>query len=127
MRHRLGVDLVEVERIRGAASRCPGFLERVFTPLERSYCDRHRDPARHYAARFAAKEAAFKALRVAAEPLRFLEYEVDMEEGRPLLRLHGRALEDARAMGVRELELSISHERGCAVAVVLVGCEGAEG
>jgi holo-[acyl-carrier protein] synthase len=124
-KHRVGIDLVEVERIRGLASRHPGFLDRVFTPRERDYCDRHADPACHYAARFAAKEAAFKALRGEGRALRFLDYEVEMEGGRPRLLLHGKAREEARLLGVSDLDLSLSHERGCAVAVVLVEWEGA--
>ena len=124
--HRIGVDLVEVERLRKAVARHPSLLERVFTPGERSYCEGRADPMPHYAARFAAKEAAFKALQGSASALNFLDYEVQMEGGRPCLVLWGGALEEARAQGVRSVDLSISHERGCAVAVVLVECEGAD-
>ncbi len=120
--HRIGVDLVEVERLRRAVERHPSLLERVFTPAERSYCEGRADPLPHYAARFAAKEAAFKALRGPARAFRFLDYEVLVEEGRPRLHLRGRALKEARALGVSSVDLSISHERGCAVAVVLVEC-----
>lgn len=124
--HRIGVDLVEVERLRKAVARHPSLLERVFTPGERSYCEGRADPIPHYAARFAAKEAAFKALSNPAHALSFLDYEVQVEGGRPRLILRGGALKEARALGVRSVDLSISHEKGCAVAVVLVECERAE-
>ena len=58
---RVGVDLIEIGRIRKALAR-PGFRERVFTEAERAYCDSRPNPAQHYAGRFAAKEAIGKAL-----------------------------------------------------------------
>lgn len=124
--HRIGVDLVEVERLRRAVARRPSLLERIFTPGERSYCEGRADPIPHYAARFAAKEAAFKALGGSGRALRFLDYEVRVEEGRPRLVLRGGTLEEALASGFRSVDLSISHERGCAVAVVLVEYERAD-
>lgn len=124
--HRIGVDIVEVERIRGIMERYPEFARRVFTPGEMDYCDRFSDPARHYAARFAAKEAAFKAFDGRLRALRFLDYEVGMEEGRPCLSISGGTREELRGMGMGEISLSMSHERDCAVAAVFVSCEGGE-
>ena len=58
----VGVDLIEIERIRRALERYPDFRERCFTEAERAYCDSRPNPAQHYAARFAGKEAVGKAL-----------------------------------------------------------------
>ena len=120
--HRIGVDIVEVKRIRGIMERYPEFVRRVFTPSEIGYCDRFSDSARHYAARFAAKEAAFKALFDRARVLRFLDYEVDMENGRPSLRISGGTEEQLRGLDIEDISLSLSHERECAVAMVLISC-----
>lgn len=124
--HRIGVDIVEVERIRGIMRRHPEFARRVFTPGEREYCEGFSDPARHYAARFAAKEAAFKALGGGLKALRFLDYEVVMEGGRPCLSISGGTREELRGYEPEEISLSMSHERGHAVAAVLVSTGGGE-
>ncbi len=124
--HRIGVDIVEVERIRGIMRRHPEFAQRVFTPGERDYCERFSDPARHYAARFAAKEAAFKALGGGLKALRFLDYEVSMEDGRPCLSISGGTREELRGLKPGEISLSLAHEKECAVATVLVSREGGE-
>ncbi len=120
--HRIGVDIVEVKRIRGIMERHPEFVRRVFTPSEIAYCDRFSDSARHYAARFAAKEAAFKALSDRARVLHFLDYEVDMKGGRPSLRISGGTEEQLRGLDIGDISLSLSHERECAVAMVLISC-----
>ncbi len=125
--HRIGVDIVEVERIRGIMRRHPGFKRRVFTPREREYCERFPDPARHYAARFAAKEAAFKALGGGLGALRFLDYEVVVGESGPRLEICGGTLEELRGREPGEISLSMSHEKGHAVAAVLVSQGGGEG
>lgn len=122
--HRVGVDIVNVARIRGIMERHPEFARRVFTPAEIVYCERFSDPARHFAARFAAKEAAFKALSGRTRALRFLDYEVDATGGRPELRITGGTGEEVSGLGIGEISLSLSHERECAVAVVMVCCEG---
>ena len=120
--HRLGVDIVEVERIRGIMERYPEFARRVFTPGEMGYCDRFPDPARHYAARFAAKEAAFKALDGRSRALRFLDYEVKMDGGRPYLSICGGTEVELRGLEIGDISLSLAHERQCAVATVLISC-----
>lgn len=114
----IGIDIVEIERIRRALLRWPGFAARLFTPGERTYCERRADTAPHYAARFAAKEAAAKAL---GRPLRWHDVEVTSDErGQPRLILSGRA---AALAGISEggrLLVSLSHSRQHAVACVLL-------
>jgi len=111
----IGIDLVEIDRLERALERYPRLAERLFTEAERSYAAKHRRPARPLAARFAAKEAAIKALGMRAAVLR----EIEVVAGKPpTLALSGRALEAARSQAV-DLAVSLSHERGHAVAVVL--------
>ncbi len=123
----LGIDIIETRRIREALTRWPDMKARLFTARERQYCDQKADPAPHYAARFAAKEATAKAV---GRWLRWQEVEVvSGERNRPFLRLHG---ESARTAGLPEgaqLLLSLSHSREYAVAVVarVTGETAAEG
>ncbi len=114
----VGIDLVEIERIEQTASRFGDrFLERVFTPGERAYCDGR---ATALAARWAAKEAAAKALGTGIGDVGWREVEVVTEAGgRPVLRLYGRAAEIAAAQGLAELAVSLSHTRTHAVACVV--------
>ena len=118
----LGLDLVDVARVArildGPAGRAQRFLARVFTPAERAFCDAVVDRPTRYAARFAAKEAALKALGAPAG-LRLLEIEVRRDEGAPQLALSGRAAEAAQRLGVARLHLSITHDGGVAAAVVV--------
>jgi holo-[acyl-carrier protein] synthase len=117
-----GLDLCEVARVRRMVARWGDrFLERVFTPGEIAYARRHLDPAEPLAARFAAKEAALKALGSGLSlGVRWREVEVRREEGgRPTLALSGRAAALGRARGVARLHLSLTHEAGLALAQVL--------
>lgn len=77
-----GVDIVEIERFRKAIDRSRDrFITRIFTPAEQQYCSSHRDPVPHYAVRFAAKEAAFKALGTGwAKGVTWLDVEVRREK-----------------------------------------------
>ncbi len=121
----LGIDVVEVARIRrlvgegadpGTARR---FLERCFTEGERRFCDARHDRATPYAARFAAKEAASKALGAPAG-IHWTDVEVEREEGAPRLRLSGVAASVARERGVTRVHLSLTHDGGVAAAVVVL-------
>ena len=113
----IGVDLIEIERVERALERRPALRERIFNPGELEFADRRRRPGRHLAARFAAKEAALKALGLGG--LRLREVEVTGGGDRPPgLLLHGSAADRARRLGV-ELELSLSHSRELAVAAVI--------
>lgn len=121
----IGLDLVEVSRIRALLERSGDrFKERVFTPDEIDYCDSCADAAIHYAARFAAKEAAAKALGTGfSEGINWRDIEVQRnEKGAPSLSLHGQAAQIAGKLGVKQTFLSLSHTDTTAGAnVSLVG------
>lgn len=118
----IGLDITEISRVREVLARTPRFRERVFTERERAYCEaRGANGAQHYAARFAAKEAGFKALGTGwSGGLSWQHLEVVNEEnGRPLLILHGRARELFDALGATHAHLSLSHTSQHAVAQVI--------
>lgn len=118
-----GIDLVETERIRRTLARFGRrFLERVFTEGEISYAGRKHDPAERYAARFAAKEAAMKAIGTGWRGgVRWRDFEVaNRSSGKPELIFHGRAARIAAALGVRRCTLSLTHTKGQALAVVIL-------
>ncbi len=108
--------------MREVLARTPRFRERVFTVEERAYCD-SRGPnfVQHYAARFAAKEAAFKALRTGwRDGLAWHHVEVVSDElGAPLLQLSGHARDLFDGLGATHAHLSLSHTVEHAVAQVL--------
>lgn len=106
----IGIDLVEVKRIRELAEKFKErFLKRVFSENELSYCFSHRDPFPHLAARFAAKEALVKA--TGSPDLVFREISVESQGGEPLIKIRGERRE--------EFLVSLSHTREHAVAIVL--------
>jgi holo-[acyl-carrier protein] synthase len=113
----VGLDLIEIERLERALERHPGLAERIFLPDELRFAAGHRRPARHLAARFAAKEAALKALELGGLGLRDVEV-AGGGGGAPQLRLHGRAAEEAERRGV-SLALSLTHSRELAAAAVV--------
>lgn len=113
----LGVDIVEIDRMKRALERHPQMRERLFSATERAYCDRRNKPEIHYAMRFAAKEAVLKALGTGFRGMRFRDVEVMRDEnGRPVPTLHGRAKQVAEERGVIELHLSLSFTHSTAVA-----------
>ena len=119
----LGTDLIEIERIQASMDRFgERFLERIFTAGEIAYCMRKKNAAESFAARFAAKEAGAKALGTGiSRGVSWKEFEVKREaSGKPTLSLSGRAAELAGMMGIRRVELSLTHSRELAMAVVLV-------
>jgi holo-[acyl-carrier protein] synthase len=112
----IGIDLIEVERIEGALERRPRLADRLFTPAELSYAAARARPGRHLAARFAAKEAALKALGLGG--MRMGQVEVTGGgDGPPALRLTGDAAAVAEREGV-SLAVSITHSRELAAAAV---------
>ena len=122
-----GVDIVEIERIRGMAGGLKDrFVRRVFTEEEQRFCGERRDPAPHLAARFAAKEAALKALGTGwARGVSWLDCEVRRKDGEaPVLVLRGEAEKRAAALGARRVHLSLTHSGSYAVAVVILEGEG---
>ena len=102
----VGVDLLEVERLRAALERTPSIRDRLFTAAEQAVCG---DRVDRLAARFAAKEAVAKALGTGIRGFAFLDVEVVTDElGAPSVRLHGAAVEVAAARGVDRWHLSLS-------------------
>ncbi len=118
----LGTDLMETRRLQESIDRFgERFLERIFTAGEIAYCRRKKNAAESFAARFAAKEAGAKALGTGiSRGVSWKEFEVKREvSGQPTLHLSGRAAELAGAMGVRRVQLSLTHSRELAMAVVV--------
>lgn len=120
-----GIDLVAIDRIgRMAEEHGPRFLERVFTDLERHSAAQRKKSEEHLAGRFAVKEAVLKALGTGwGRGVAWTDVEtVNSETGAPEVRLHARASELARAMGIQHWLVSISHteERGIGFAVASV-------
>ena len=116
---RVGVDLIEIERVRRALERHgDGFHERCFTPGERAYCDSKPNPPQHYAARFAGKEAVGKAL---GSGVRFTWREIEIA-GRPKpgVKLTGSTKAWAERVGAGRIELSMTHSRELAQAVCVI-------
>jgi len=119
----MGLDLVDTGRFEAAVRRRPALLKRVFTPGERSACERKADAICSYAARFAAKEAAMKALGTGwGQGVGWQSVEVvgGAWRGAPGLVLHGRALEHLHAMGGVRALVSLTHEKTMAAAVVIL-------
>jgi holo-[acyl-carrier protein] synthase len=115
---RVGVDLIEIQRIERALARHPGFRERCFTEAERAYCDSKPNPPQHYAARFAGKEAVGKAL---GSGVRFTWREIEIA-GRPKpgVKLTGWTKAWAERVGAGRIELSMTHSRELAQAVCVI-------
>lgn len=103
----VGVDIVEISRVRDLARRNPRFLKRVFSSAEIAYCKAKKNPWPHFAVRFAAKEAVYKTLGKADIPLTAISVSRDVD-GRPTVTISGKP--------ARKLKLSLSHGRDHAVA-----------
>ncbi len=119
----IGVDVVQVERMKEALARFRERMERrLFTEGELAYCRSFSDPLPHLAARFAAKEAASKALGTGmSQGIGWREFEVIQPGGRqPRLELHGRAREIFEALGCTAAHLSLTHDGGVAIATVVL-------
>jgi phosphopantetheine--protein transferase-like protein len=116
----VGIDVVDVDRLRRTLARTPSLVDRLFTPAERAYASRLRDPTERFAARFAAKEAVMKALGVGLGAFAFHDVEVQRAtSGAPSLVLRGSADALAADQGVREWKVSLSHTAHVAEAVVI--------
>ncbi len=118
----IGLDVVEVAKVRELLTGQETFEERVFTPGERSDCAGRADKAEALAARFAAKEACFKALGTGwSQGVSFLQVEVQRgDAGAPRLALSGQAAERARGRGVTHLHVTLTHSAGVAAAAVIL-------
>ena len=119
-----GIDLVKVERMEQWIGRTSGkaFLDRVFSAEEQAYCGSKRMKFEHYAARFAAKEAVLKALKVRPQKnQRFSGIEVRREAtGKPFIALSAKIRKQLRIPAQAQIELSVAHEREYAIATVVI-------
>jgi holo-[acyl-carrier protein] synthase len=120
----IGVDLFSVTRIEDEVDKKEkGLRDQIFTPEEIAYCEAKRYPGQHYAARFAAKEAVFKALGEAGmsgQHWREVEVHGDPHTGRSRVALHGEVKKAADALGAEHVFVSLSHTRDWAVASVVL-------
>ena len=124
MEYAVGIDVIEIERVRKVLARHPErFLRRVFTPEEVASC-RGRVP--ELAARFAAKEAVMKALGTGARGLAWREIEVlPNRRGKPLVYLHGLAKARGETIGLRGIDISLTHSHELAIAAVVGAADDA--
>jgi holo-[acyl-carrier protein] synthase len=118
----MGVDLAEVDRIQAAIERHgQPFLRRIYTEKERAYCEKFKNKYERYAGRFAAKEAAMKALGTGwRRGVKWVDFEVVRESsGRPTVALWGEAQKIAEQLGVKKISMSITHTAAQALAQVI--------
>jgi holo-[acyl-carrier protein] synthase len=118
-----GIDIVEVPRVAQSIERFgERFLNRVFTAAEIRYCQPKANRVERFAARFAAKEAAMKAIGTGMRGgVSWQDFEVGREPGgRPTMVFHGKAAQVAQALGVRRTHVSVSHTEGHAIAYVIL-------
>ncbi len=116
----IGVDAVDVARMREVLSRTPSFRVRTFTDEERAYCEKMNDPTERFAVRFAAKEAVMKAMGLGLGSFGFYDCEtVVAESGAPSLVLRGPALEHATARGITDWHVTLTHTAMTAIAMVV--------
>lgn len=118
-----GIDIAEVARISAALERFEErFLRRIFTPSEIAYCRAKKNCAERLAARFAAKEAAMKAIGTGLRHgVSWQDFEIGHEAGgRPSLTLSGKAADFARKLGTRRISISLSHTQETAIAQVIL-------
>ena len=109
----IGIDIIEVERVKKLAEKNPRFLERIFTDREISYCSEKRNKYQHFAARFAAKEAFFKAI---GRRISWREIElINLPSGKPQLEINSK-----ETISFEVAHVSISHLAEYAVATVIL-------
>lgn len=121
----IGIDAVDVARMREVLRRTPSFRERTFTDGERTYAEKQHDPTERFAVRFAAKEAVMKAMGLGLGAFGFHDCEVTVaESGQPSLVLRGPALQHARSRGIDRWHVTLTHTEISAVAMVLAEATG---
>ena len=114
-----GLDIIEVDRIKNSIKKySPKFEQRVFTSSEISYCKSQGDPAKHFAARFAVKEAVSKCLgKGITGDLGFQDMEItNKDTGQPVLKMIGKGKELFQKLKLKSIHISISHDRTYAIA-----------
>ena len=109
----IGIDLIEVERVKKTAEKNPKFLDRIFTPQEISYCLKKRNKYQHLAARFAAKEAFFKAI---GRRINWKDVElINAPSGKPQIKIKSK-----ERFSFEKADVSVSHLKEYAVAMVIL-------
>ena len=118
----VGIDIIEIKRIEKLFSANEDFLRRVYTEKEVEYCKQKKNKYQHFAARFASKEAMFKALGTGwVGNMKWTDNELLNDEmGRPYLNLYGRVKEMAEKKRINNISVSLSHCRDYAIAQVLL-------
>lgn len=117
---RVGIDIVDIDRLQIVAERTPHFLQRVYSQQELDYCFKKHNPYPSLAVRFACKEAFRKLDQGFTKGVRFQDVEVVIAAGgRPELALHGGALQRARALGYDSWDLSLAHSKQQAIAAII--------
>ncbi len=118
----VGTDIIEMERIAEMVARGRQYLQTIFTQNEIEYCESKAKKSQHYAVRYAAKEAALKALGTGwRDGLAFSDIEViDDERGQPQVIVHGRVKDMFARQQIKRASVSLSHSRDCAIAVIIL-------
>jgi holo-[acyl-carrier protein] synthase len=118
----IGTDMIEVDRIASKIGKEKGFREMVFSPSEIQYCEALPHKFEHYAARFSAKEAFFKALGTGwKNGTAFHEIQVtNDQEGKPTISLLGLTAQTLSKAGIEKIHVSMSHLKSIASAVVII-------
>ena len=117
-----GIDMIEVERVSEKMARAEGFRELVFSKNEIEYCEKRKNKFEHYAARFAAKEAFYKAIGAGwMNGTAFNEIEISNDEkGKPSLTLIGETSQLMEQMKIKTIHVSLTHLKTMASAVVII-------
>jgi holo-[acyl-carrier protein] synthase len=117
-----GTDIIEVERVADQIAKIEGFREKIFTRQEIGYCESKRYKAQHYAVRYAAKEAFFKALGTGwRDGMEYIDIEINNDElGKPDIVLHGKAKAFADQRSIIRIFVSLSHIKSYATATVIL-------
>lgn len=117
-----GTDIIEVQRVEDKLVRTDSLKTKLFTPIEIAYCEAKHRPAQHFAARFAAKEAFLKAMGTGwTGGHKFSDIEiVNNAQGKPTLVVHGKVKEFCEAHGIGAMEVSLTHIKDVASAVVVL-------
>ena len=118
----VGIDIIEIKRIERLFSANEGFLRKIYTEKEVEYCKPKKNRYQHFAARFASKEAVFKALGTGwAGKMKWTDIEtLNDEMGRPYLNLYGSVKELAEKKRINNISVSLSHCQDYAIAQVLL-------
>jgi holo-[acyl-carrier protein] synthase len=118
----IGIDLIEVERVAEKIGKLSGFRELVFSKNEIEYCELRANKFEHYAARFAAKEAFFKAIGTGwRDGTAFNEIEIINEEnGKPVISFLGKTAASVSKLNLGKIAVSLSHLKTMATAIVII-------